>query len=238
MLGEHHTTSFTHLLIESRNLSGSLHLWWRGFRAIGSIDGLCKLQPSVFHRAKHLLKLQSKVSYINGMVLKVPEVRSQPDRCIHVCHTPRHLANKRWVHRIEAISKQTHGSWVKSIQLVENGSKLLSLQHSSSHLSNGHCQMVVLDSERSLRPLQKCMSAPLGRLSSYTLRSNPHIERDTASKGSRNGRPSTPVNDAALAQQPALAHTIQNVHSLIPLWIGRHSAMRPRARAARPQGVR
>lgn len=63
-------------------------------------------------------------------------------------------------------------------------------------------------------------------------------ERDHARERRRNCRPSTPVEDAILAQPPALGHTIQHAHSLIPLWIGRHSAMRAPAAAARPQGVK
>lgn len=64
----------------------------------------------------------------------------------------------------------------------------------------------------------------------------PTKKSDGNSRSKRhNHAPSIPVHDTALAQQPALAHTIQHAHSLIPLWIGRHSAMRPRAQAARPQ---
>lgn len=33
-----------------------------------------------------------------------------------------------------------------------------------------------------------------------------------------------PVKRASVAQPPALAQSVQNTHSLIPLWIGRHSA--------------
>lgn len=52
-------------------------------------------------------------------------------------------------------------------------------------------------------------------------------------------RPSLPPNNAILSQRPALADTIQHAHSLIPLWIGRHFAMRaPNPLAARPQGVK
>ncbi len=50
--------------------------------------------------------------------------------------------------------------------------------------------------------------------------------------------PRLPPHNAVPRQRPALAHSIQHAHSLIPLWIGRHSAMRARARAASPQGVK
>lgn len=50
-----------------------------------------------------------------------------------------------------------------------------------------------------------------------------------------NSTPCWPVRCAGRTQPPTLTHAIQHAHSLIPLWIGRHSAMRARARAARPQ---
>jgi hypothetical protein len=50
--------------------------------------------------------------------------------------------------------------------------------------------------------------------------------------------PCLPPNSAVLRQRPALANPIQHAHSLIPLWIGRHFAMRARnPLAALPQGV-
>ncbi len=69
--------------------------------------------------------------------------------------------------------------------------------------------------------------------------SNPKgSNRDQSRNPRGTSRVGIPPDDAILRQRPALAHSIQHAHSLIPLWIGRHSAMRPRARAARPQGVK
>ncbi len=58
-----------------------------------------------------------------------------------------------------------------------------------------------------------------------------------------NRSPSLPPNHAitntwAHARTHSVPQISEAPHSLIPLWIGRHSAMRPRARAARPQGVK
>lgn len=60
-------------------------------------------------------------------------------------------------------------------------------------------------------------------------------QRNPSTSKCSNSCPRVPPNYAILRQRPALAHTLQHAHSLIPLWIGRHSAMRPHARAARPQ---
>jgi len=64
------------------------------------------------------------------------------------------------------------------------------------------------------------------------------------------GRPSLPPNHTvAHSRTRTRAHSVPELrpvnqvqqhptHSLIPLWIGRHSDMRPRARVDRPQGVK
>ncbi len=63
-------------------------------------------------------------------------------------------------------------------------------------------------------------------------------QRSNHSPDCANRCPRIPPHNAVLRQRPALADALHPTHSLIPLWIGRHSAMRPRARAASPQGVK
>lgn len=79
--------------------------------------------------------------------------------------------------------------------------------------------------------------------SSKPVREHSQENRCSDAQECTHGRPGLPPDHAiGNAWAHARTHAVPQIgkppHALMPLWIGRHSAMRPRARAARPQGVK